>query len=149
MNVDRLRELLESYGASSDRWPPGERSAAEALIASSAEARTLVENAQTLDDMLNLDLPDLGSERLDRIRSGILSGIAESKPDWAEALLAWLLPEDFSFSNLWRPVLAAGMPLVAGVLLGMAFPSTSSMTADEEISLLGLTDVTDMEWLNE
>jgi hypothetical protein len=50
---DRLRTLLEAYGADPRRWPTAERAGAEGLLAVSAEARTLAREAQGLDALLD------------------------------------------------------------------------------------------------
>jgi hypothetical protein len=49
MTIDRLQTILEAYGASLARWPEGEREAALALIAQSAQARAAVAAASALD----------------------------------------------------------------------------------------------------
>jgi hypothetical protein len=52
MNETRLKRLLEAYGAESERWPPGDRQAALALLAASPAARALVAEARRLDRLL-------------------------------------------------------------------------------------------------
>ena len=49
----RVRELLAAYGAAPRRWPAGERSDAERLLASSAEAKVLQRQAAALDALLD------------------------------------------------------------------------------------------------
>lgn len=53
MTLDRLREIVEAFGAAAHRWPVSERQAALTLVAKSAEARALVDEALTLDLMLD------------------------------------------------------------------------------------------------
>ena len=52
MNETRLRRLIEAHGADPERWPPGERQAALALLDASAAARALVAEARRLDRLL-------------------------------------------------------------------------------------------------
>ena len=52
MTIDRLRTILEAYGAAPERWPEAEREGALALIAQSPEARAAVAAAQALDATL-------------------------------------------------------------------------------------------------
>jgi hypothetical protein len=52
MTIDRLRILIEAYGAEPTRWPDNERSYAITLMAQSAEARALVAEAASLDRLL-------------------------------------------------------------------------------------------------
>jgi ferric-dicitrate binding protein FerR (iron transport regulator) len=54
MTLARLGELLDAYGANSERWPPAEREAACALLAQSAEAQRRREASAQRDAILNL-----------------------------------------------------------------------------------------------
>jgi hypothetical protein len=53
MSLDRLRTILDAYGARPARWPEDERDAAEALIAGSPEARAARDEAARLDAALD------------------------------------------------------------------------------------------------
>ena len=53
MNNDRLRALIEAYGAWPDRWPEAERNAALAALAGLPEADADLRAAQALDAMLD------------------------------------------------------------------------------------------------
>lgn len=50
---DRLRSLIDAYGAEPARWPADERAAALLLLANSAEARAYAQDAGVLDAMLD------------------------------------------------------------------------------------------------
>ena len=54
MTPDRLRVLLDAYGARPERWPADEREAAVALLATSPEAAALRDAAARLDAALDL-----------------------------------------------------------------------------------------------
>ena len=53
MTSERLRHLLEAYGANPDRWPPEEREAALALLDDSSEGRAERDRAARLDALLD------------------------------------------------------------------------------------------------
>ena len=53
MNEQRLAEIIEAYGALSQRWPEAERNAANELLARSPEARALLAQAVELDRLLD------------------------------------------------------------------------------------------------
>src|SRR5262249_59318106 len=55
MMVWRFRRLIDAYGADPARWPPPERAAALALLATSAQARAALEAARRLDGLLAAD----------------------------------------------------------------------------------------------
>lgn len=54
MTLQRLQQLLDAYGANTERWPSEERAAASALLAHSAEARAQQDEASRLDALLDL-----------------------------------------------------------------------------------------------
>jgi hypothetical protein len=54
MTLERLRVLLDAYGARAERWPDAERDTALALLERSADARALRADAGRLDELLDL-----------------------------------------------------------------------------------------------
>lgn len=64
MTIERLRLLLDTWGAASERWPATERAAALALIARSPDARALRDEAVRLDALLDADPADAPSDAL-------------------------------------------------------------------------------------
>jgi hypothetical protein len=54
MTLARLGELLDTYGADPERWPPEEREPACALLAQSAQAQRRHDASAQLDSILNL-----------------------------------------------------------------------------------------------
>jgi hypothetical protein len=54
MTLQRLQQLLDTYGAGPERWPAEDRAAALALLAHSAEARAQRDKAARLDALLDL-----------------------------------------------------------------------------------------------
>lgn len=53
MDLRRLEELIDAYGADPARWPAAERAAAQALLAIEPAARTLQDRARRLDSALD------------------------------------------------------------------------------------------------
>ena len=162
MNIEQLQQLIERYGGNAILWPEDEREAALTLINKSDAARQLLVEAAQLDALLNsYHIPEDPAGR-QRMMRRILDQVT---PGWPERLLAWLTPDPGRLNrSIWRPALAAALPLVIGMTLGAAqsgalvsntvpeVVSTDSSTAwDEELHLLGLTPRTNHieEWLNE
>jgi hypothetical protein len=52
--LTRLRDILDAYGGDPDRWPDADRAPALALLARSADARRLCDEALRLDAALDL-----------------------------------------------------------------------------------------------
>ena len=53
MTIERLRQILDAFGADPARWPKAERDGALALLATSPEAQRLRDEARRLDALLN------------------------------------------------------------------------------------------------
>jgi hypothetical protein len=64
MMIWRFRRLIAAYGADPGRWPPGQRTRAEALLARSEKARALLAEAQAFDALLLADVKPPADERL-------------------------------------------------------------------------------------
>lgn len=52
LTIDRVKELIAAYGGDPARWPDEERTAAEAVLEASPEARRLLEEARRIDAAL-------------------------------------------------------------------------------------------------
>jgi hypothetical protein len=154
MSLRRLRTIIESYGADTARWPEEERSAMTVLLAGSDEARNLLKAAARLDEQLDQFALQDDSLRDERQARAILAGIRQTNVTvqplhWSERLAIWLFPQGNLLHLLLRPALAAGMPLLIGLLLGIAFPGGTELSASEELALLAMTESTDTEWFYE
>jgi hypothetical protein len=53
ITLDRLKVLLDAYGADPERWPDDQRTAARELLTNSAETRAYVQQAAVLDTLLD------------------------------------------------------------------------------------------------
>ncbi|MFC3676846.1 hypothetical protein [Ferrovibrio xuzhouensis] len=74
MNLERFADLIAAYGTNPQRWPAAERQAAQSLLAASAEAQRLVQEAQAFDALLSISpLPAI--EPSAALRSRIMAQI--------------------------------------------------------------------------
>ncbi len=111
MTIQRFAEFVEAYGSSSARWPEAERDEAVAFMKTSAEARRLLEEAASLDELL--DMPQTASVTRalqDRIlvtapRAPTTPVPVMSRP-WAQ----------------WLPVGAIACSLALGIAVGTQVP---------------------------
>lgn len=120
MTVERLREILDAYGASPNRWPPEERTAAVLLLDNSEDARAAHAEAMRLDivlDHANAPPPSPGlAERLHRQgakQRTLWARIAAGLPGW--------LTGSGTQPVVMRPI-AFALTMALGVLIGVAFP---------------------------
>ncbi len=120
--IDRLRAVLDAYGAARLRWPAAERAALEGLAAESAEARALVAEAADLDRLLD----EAGA--FEPSAAALAEALVLPDPPGRGALSA-LWP----FGPLWQPAL----PLAASLLLGIAVGLVDVGTGASEVAWNG------------
>jgi len=135
MNHSRLLQLINAYGTNSDRWPEEERSSALQQLAQDSDAQQAINNLKSFDAVLDSYIvPPLTD-----LRRKILGNLHKS---WIDSGIEWLMP---SFDELpayfWRPVLAASLPLITGLLLGSnLFTVDIADSWEDEIELIALYD---------
>ena len=87
MTIDRLRTILEAYGADPSRWPGADRADAVALLERSAEARSLRDEAARLDAMLDAAPAAAPSEALaGRVLDGVPASTQRRGRRWTAML---------------------------------------------------------------
>lgn len=155
ISLQRLEQLIDAYGADAERWPADERQCAQQLLAESAQARVLLQQAtwldKTLDSYQTPAFEQLSARilqqplpvRLASVPAGARAGseteavteavtevVTEAVTEIVERLLRWLVPPtSASVSGWWRPAALACLPLALGLLLGTQlelFTDTSS-----------------------
>jgi hypothetical protein len=134
MNLARLTQLFDAYGASPMRWPDAERVQALQLLASSAEARELQAQAALLDASLD--------EFQVAPASGHLRGrILDSYPPKPVGWRAWLaeLWQELGGWRLVAPAFAASLSL--GLILpSLLDPSATDLPDEDLIAAVQLVD---------
>jgi len=183
MNLERFKQIVESYGAESARWPIDEIESARLFLSSSASAQQCLTEAEKIDQYLNTSRVDPSPAVLDRImlgieaaiergvetgvgtgaKAGIEAGIAadrkapistreSSNQHLISRFIEWLTPTPpRAIASFLRPTLAACLPLVLGIGIGMniSLDDESILSSNEEIQLLALSQSTVNEWPTE
>ncbi len=130
MNDAAFADALDRWGSRISQWPT-HAAAAQQLIERSAAARRLLHQAEELDAQLSL-LPELvANPQLQQRITSELDG--RSQVDLLDRLFQWFA------ASLWRPSLAAAVPLLLGFMVGTATPIAAEDALAEELSLLVLT----------
>lgn len=138
--LELLDDVLAIYGSDRARWPTGVRNELAGLIASSAEARAMVAEAEALDRLMDL-APKMSGDRLallsDRIaaqaertpRMSVIPGTnqprAKPAPEWRRHATG---------------ITALAASLVLGILIGQnatLAPAVSEMATAVGIESLG------------
>lgn len=116
MTIERLKALAEAYGADLRRWPASERPFAESLVATDPAARSALEEAASLDLLLDASPRPTPSAAL---AARILAAAPKAREARAHlSRIFWFLGAG------WAAAACAGV--VAGVGL------TTHLTADEQ-----------------
>ena len=126
MDLERFECIVDAYGGDAAAWPAGERAAALALLAAEPGARALREAARALDREL-ATYTVAPPPPLQRVLA------ARPRPSGPERFLGWLVPA--APLQLWRPALAAMLPLALGLVIGvgpLSRPAESSWNASWE-----------------
>jgi len=141
MDLNEFRKLITAYGTVEANWPASTREAARTLIDTNPEAAALVVRHSPLDNALDrYDVPVNEA----RIRAGILARIDNMAPakNVIDRFTSWLFPDLTDLHGIWRPALAASLPLILGIILGstVSFGATDSTdTWSDEISMVALS----------
>ncbi len=125
INSERvLADALDRWGSDLDLWPIIAANEAKTLMASSPEATRLVQEFVALES-------ELAKLREHQATPGLDVKILAELPtrDGVQRIVDWLS------ASLWRPALAAAIPLALGFILGITIPEEDSQLADE-LSLL-------------
>lgn len=141
MTLERLKTILDAYGAQPGRWPAEERAAAEALVARSAEARTALAEAEGLDGALAAWQPEVPEAALAR-----LTATTAFPPPQAAPARAGRPRTDRNSGNWWggrlqaalwpRAAAFAGMAML-GIAVGLSVdPAYSDGTGDDAIATI-------------
>lgn len=140
MTVDRLRALLDAFGADADRWPADERAAALALIASSVDARALRDEAAQLDLLLDEDPVAAPS---DLLVARVLA--SAPKPARRRRAVGWLVPLAMAAGLAWVWLGRGVMPMADP--LPIAALGVYEVGSDELLSLSDVAMADDDTWI--
>jgi len=145
MDINTFETIIKRYGTRPDHWPAEDRQPAVELLGRSEAARAIVAAHQPLDDALTRYSVDVDVKRLEQ---RILEQVERMRRSRVDRLVRWLWPDPAEPASIWRPALAAAVPLVFGVIIGS---SATTLTLDgsvqypveEELYMMGLASETE------
>ena len=148
MNENRFKLLIDTYGADIRRWPEDEVAAALTFQQSSPAAKQWLAEAQQVDNLL--DRIDAGVEpgMLLEIQSRIETSFEQAHQTAVDRMINWLLPDVSAWATtLWRPTMAACLPLIVGISIGLSTTTDEvTLSSSEEIALLAISPTATEVW---
>ena len=124
-----------TYGGDLSIWPLEVIDSAEQALVKHPVWQELLTAEQDLDRRLNQY--DMTEVSLLDLESKILDQTVNNTP-LIDTILAWFLPNQ----SIWRPALAACLPVLIGLALGMTIDLEDQYLLSDEMELLA-----DTEWL--
>jgi len=119
----RFEEALDRWGGNFANWPGDAAEWGRRLVETSEEARRAHAQAVRLEDALGALPPLAASEDLKR-RIASAAGARYGKP---------------FHGRLWRPAIAAAIPLLVGFWLGLNQGQSDATRSAEEVGLIAFT----------
>lgn len=146
MTLEEFTRIVDLYGSESARWPKRLRAECESFLANNIEARTLLNQQWQVDDiMAQLEAPSFPG-----LEARVLNQpLPERNRSFFEEMVSWLMPSESFGKQVWRPAIAACIPLVFGIVLGNYFSFGIAIEDDgfqywgDELAMLSLTDYTE------
>lgn len=133
MTLDRLRQIVDAYGVSPDRWPVEERAAACRLVADDPAAQAICTEAAPLDAALDAVVPAEPPAALRRrILATLDAGPMPAPRRDVRALLRLLFPS----VPLWRPAAASALLFIAGIAVAAVVEASTPSTDDYDANAL-------------
>ena len=136
MTLDEFEAHLDRHGAAFDRWPTAAAARAERLLATSADARTLLAHARDIAALLDAALPAV-TLTTGAVRSRVL---AEVERDIAQPSAFWWFTHG---PRMLRPIAIAVLliPLGLGYAIGSG-DQANGVNEDlvSDVSLLAFAD---------
>lgn len=134
MTIGRLGEVLDAYGSDPLRWPAEERLALQALAARDPHAAAMIEEAESLDRLLNLAPVEAPSAAL---TARVLAG--RPKPSLGTRL-ASVWTDLFPGTAAWKPALGFVAALAMGTGLQAAAADQLGLTESADVATTSQTD---------
>lgn len=127
MTLDEFTHIVEVYGPDARHWPEAQREACRQFSEANEEARELLDSYHRLSE----NLAAIPTPAFPGLEQRVLSqSLPPKQSSLLDSIINWLLPHSESWSDLWRPVTAACLPLVFGIVVGNFY--SFGITAEDD-----------------
>lgn len=122
--VDRVRTLIDAYGADPDRWPAAERDAALRIVETDPTLAAELADARALDRLLDAVPAPLPNPAL----KAALKAVPErARLRWSDRLAAF-----WPFGAPWRPAAGLAAAALVGIVVGLTAPDGATGSGQED-----------------
>jgi anti-sigma factor RsiW len=138
MMIWRFRRLIAAYGADPARWPPGQRSRVDALLARSSRARALLAEARAFDALLMTDAKPPADEQL---AAAIIAHVTAAPQERAPTIVPpRAITLDWSLARLWPQALGLAAAAVLGFVIGWTDLLPGGVAGGDTVDLADILD---------
>ncbi len=131
MALDRLKTLIDAYGADPEHWPADERADALLLLGASEEARTYARSGEALDALLD-QLPLRPTVTVDPVAMAMLIARTPARRP-AERPRPSPVRGGWSFGFGWPNLAALAAAGIVGFMIGWSDLNNTSVAAGRDI----------------
>jgi len=140
MTEAEFAALLDQHGGDRTHWPAADAKRADDLLGRSAAARRELAAARAVDHWLtdqraHVAPAALADSILERVQRAEAMAATGTRPDPLDSAFRWLT------ARLWRPVLVAALPVLAGFAIGVALPTDTDTELASQIGTLAFVDI--------
>ena len=139
MNKVKFDHLLATYGAELEKWPEEHRITAKLALTSHSDWEKDVNDARHLDNHLDSLLSSYSVDRSEI--AGLEQAILDKtiyKRSALDRFLDWMAPAE----SIWHPALAACLPILVGLSIGLMVDIGEQYSLEDELTLTGLESAT-------
>lgn len=136
MTLERLRDILDAYGADPAHWPESERAAMQTLIATSPGAQTALAQAAALDALLAHDRPVMPTLNPIKIAARVAATRRVPRGSWA-------------VRRMWPNVAGLAAAAIVGFVVGWTGLDqnfTSVAAADQADAVSDVVQQENLSW---
>jgi hypothetical protein len=143
MTQARFAAIVDAYGGDVERWPRGEREAAESFLAANSAAQLLVSPARRLDGALGvLEITNVSSA----LERRLLDDFDRAQRRWSMRRLVDVAADAvWPGAPVWQPACALGLAFAAGLGLALFAPFDIPQRDDAASSVFTLDTVSDVD----
>ncbi len=133
MTHERVKQIIDAYGASPDRWPASERAEAQALLARDAGLQAYAREASEVDALL-------ATAQRAPAPAWLAGEILSAAPQPVGARLRGMVEMIWPRGGMWQPAGALAASLAVGLWVGASGLAPAQLTGTSETTTASLTD---------